>query len=85
MHRYNLYVYYLFVLKQVKYNFNLSHFFFLGKRLGELEMKLGLSDIITKYEVLPCEKTEFPIKLAKGLMVKPKNGVWLSLKPIIPS
>jgi len=47
-------------------------------------MKLALSEIISKFEVLPCEKTENPVKLQNigaGLIL-PKNGIWLSMKPI---
>jgi len=58
-------------------------FRFLGKRLAELEMKLGLSEIVSKFEVSPCVKTENPIQFAKaGGAIKPKNGIWLSLKPV---
>nr|ATB55048.1 cytochrome P450 6CY19 [Aphis gossypii] len=58
--------------------------FCIGKRLAELELKLGLSEIIYNFELLPCSKTENPIQLIpKGMIVKPKNGVWLTLKPII--
>ncbi|KAF0741275.1 putative cytochrome P450 6a13 [Aphis craccivora] len=54
------------------------------KRLADLELKLGLSEIIYNFELLPCSKTENPIQLLpKGMIVKPKNGVWLFLKPII--
>ncbi|XP_060878535.1 probable cytochrome P450 6a13 [Metopolophium dirhodum] len=58
--------------------------FCIGKRLAELEVKLGLSEIISKFEVLPCEKTENPIQLvnSEGLS-RPKNGIWLNLKPIV--
>jgi len=60
------------------------HIRFAGKRLAELEMKLGLSEIISKFEVLLCEKTENPIQLVnvEGLY-RPKNGIWLRLKPIV--
>nr|QQL12326.1 cytochrome P450 CYP6CY13 [Aphis craccivora] len=57
--------------------------FCVGKRLAELEMKLGLSEIVSKFEVSPCVKTENPIQFAKaGGAIKPKNGIWLSLKPV---
>lgn len=57
-------------------------FFFSAKRFAELEMKLVLSEILSKFEVLPCEKTEIPleIKIGPGLL-EPKNGIWLSFKP----
>ncbi|XP_001947920.1 cytochrome P450 6a2 [Acyrthosiphon pisum] len=56
----------------------------IGKRFAELEMKLVLSKILLKYEVLPCEKTEVPINIrGAGSIVNPKNGVWLSFKPIV--
>jgi len=46
-------------------------------------MKLVLAEILSKFEVLPCEKTEIPIemKIGPGLL-EPKNGIWLSFKPI---
>lgn len=58
--------------------------FFSAKRFAELEMKLVLSEILSKFEVLPCEKTEVPleIKIGPGLL-EPKNGIWLSFKSII--
>ncbi|KAL5235934.1 hypothetical protein ACI65C_003344 [Semiaphis heraclei] len=56
----------------------------IGKRLAELEMKLVLSKILLKYEILPCEKTEVPLNIrGPGNIVNPKNGIWLSFKPII--
>jgi len=50
-----------------------------------MEMKLALSEIISKFEVLPCEKTENPVKLANigpGIIL-PKNGIWINMKPIV--
>ncbi|XP_025192941.1 cytochrome P450 9e2-like [Melanaphis sacchari] len=56
----------------------------IGKRLAELEIKFILTEILLKYEVLPCEKTEIPINIrGSGSLVNPKNGVWLSFKPIV--
>ncbi|VVC37283.1 Cytochrome P450, conserved site,Cytochrome P450,Cytochrome P450, E-class, group I [Cinara cedri] len=56
----------------------------IGKRFAELEMKLVLSKILSQYEVLPCEKTEQPIDIrSKTGFISPKNGIWLSLKPIV--
>jgi cytochrome P450 family 6 len=49
-----------------------------------MEMKLALVDILSKFEVEPCEKTEIPIQFSKlSLIVIPKDEkVWLKLKPI---
>jgi len=46
-------------------------------------MKLVLSEILSKFEILPCEKTEVPlvISMEPGLR-RPKNGVWLTFKTI---
>lgn len=46
-------------------------------------MKLVLSEILSKFEVLPCDRTEVPleIKIGPGLL-EPKNGIWLSFRPI---
>lgn len=64
---------------------NNFHFYFrIGKRFAELEMKLALVEILSKFEVTPCEKTEIPIKFSKKtLLVQPKNGVWLTFKKIV--
>ncbi|XP_060853196.1 probable cytochrome P450 6a13 isoform X1 [Rhopalosiphum padi] len=56
----------------------------IGKRFAEMEMKLALVDILSKFEVEPCEKTEIPIQFSKlSLLVIPKDEkVWLKLNPI---
>lgn len=55
----------------------------IGKRFAEMEMKLGLSEILSKFEVEPCEKTEIPIKFSKKSIVAiPENGIWLRFKKI---
>ncbi|XP_060854428.1 probable cytochrome P450 6a14 [Rhopalosiphum padi] len=56
----------------------------IGKRLAELEIKFVLTEILLKYEVLPCEKTEIPINIrGPGNIINPKNGIWLNFKPIV--
>jgi len=55
----------------------------LGRRFAELEMILVLSNVLSKYEVLPCEKTEIPLDIRSGSgFISPKNEIWLSFKPI---
>jgi len=47
-------------------------------------MKMALADILSKYEVEPCEKTEIPITFSKTTLIAvvPKNGVWLKFKNV---
>jgi len=39
--------------------------------------------MLSKFEILPCEKTEIPLKFKteRGI-IAPKNGIWLSFKAI---
>lgn len=66
--------------------FNLLLFFFVfkGKRFAEMEMKLALVDILSKFEVEPCEKTEIPIQFSNlSIIVMPRDEkLWLKLIPI---
>lgn len=49
-----------------------------------MEIKLILSEVLSKFEVLPCEKTDIPLEMKVGAaLLTPKNGIWLSFKPII--
>ncbi|XP_050539634.1 probable cytochrome P450 6a13 isoform X3 [Daktulosphaira vitifoliae] len=54
----------------------------IAKRFAEIEMKLALSEILSKYEVLPCEKTQIPIKYIIGSFVNAPENIWLKFKPI---
>lgn len=57
----------------------------IGKRFAEIEMKMALTDILSRYEVEPCEKTEIPITFSKRtvLLMAPNNGVWLKFKDVV--
>ncbi|VVC41020.1 Cytochrome P450, E-class, group I,Cytochrome P450,Cytochrome P450, conserved site [Cinara cedri] len=53
----------------------------IGKSFAELEMKLALVEILTKFEVEPCRKTEIPLKFSKKTFIMmPENGIWLRFK-----
>jgi len=59
-------------------------FKFLGKRFAEVEMKLALVEILTKFEVFPCEKTDVPLEYShKTITLMPKHGIWLTFKRTI--
>jgi len=48
-----------------------------------MEMKLAFVEILTTFEVLPCEKTEVPLKYSnKVLTLMPKHGIWLIFNKI---
>lgn len=58
-------------------------FISIGKRFAELEMKLALVEILTKFETEPCERTEVPIRFSKkAIITMPENGIWLTFKKI---
>jgi len=53
----------------------------LGKRFAEMEMKLAVVEILTKFELCPCEKTEIPLKYSNvNFTLAPKRGIWLKFK-----
>ncbi|XP_076618270.1 cytochrome P450 6k1-like [Colletes latitarsis] len=55
----------------------------IGLRLGLLQAKLGVIQIIRKYEVTPCEKTRIPMVLdPKGLTTTALGGVYLNVRKI---
>lgn len=60
-----------------------NRFFVSGKRFAESEMKLALVDILSKFEVEPCEKTVIPIRISKkAIIAMPEDGIWLKFKHI---
>lgn len=60
-----------------------SYLFVIAKRFGEMNMKLALTEILLKFKVEPCEKTQVPMKYAKkAFTVIPENGMWLRFVPI---
>ncbi|XP_015379194.1 PREDICTED: probable cytochrome P450 6a13 [Diuraphis noxia] len=55
----------------------------IGKRFAEMEMKLAFVEILTKFEVTSCEKTEIPLKYSKKtLTLVPQHGIWLTFQII---
>ncbi|VVC43860.1 Cytochrome P450, E-class, group I,Cytochrome P450,Cytochrome P450, conserved site [Cinara cedri] len=56
--------------------------FCIGKRFAEFEMKMALSEVLSNYEVAPCEKTQIPIKYVIGSFVNIPESVWLKFKKI---
>jgi len=65
------------------YIINIYIFKILGKRFAEMEMKLAFVEILTKFEVFPCDKTEIPLKYSNNVItLVPKHGIWLTFKKI---
>lgn len=58
---------------------------FAGNRFAILQTKIGLVQVLSKYEVTPCEKTEIPIKIdPRGALLSPLNGVmYLNIRKIM--
>ncbi|XP_012224510.1 cytochrome P450 6k1 [Linepithema humile] len=56
----------------------------IGNRFASLQTKLGLIQILSKFEVTPCEKTAIPIKVdPRGTLLSPVNGViYLNIRRI---
>ncbi|XP_035741324.1 uncharacterized protein LOC118450049 [Vespa mandarinia] len=55
----------------------------IGLRLGLLESKYGLVQILRKYRVSPCEKTLIPIRLdPKGLTITALGGLYLNISEL---
>lgn len=69
-----LYLYYIII-------FYIYYCIFIGKRFAEIEIKLALVKLLSKFEVEPCEKTEIPVTFSNlSIIAIPNNGtVWLKL------
>jgi len=62
----------------------LSLIFYIGKRFVELEMKLILTNVLSKFEILPCEQTEIPVNIRGDAgFISPKNPIILKFRPVI--
>lgn len=50
----------------------------LGMKFGLTQVKGGVAAILYKYNVVPINKTEIPIKFSKAsFLLMPENGIWL--------
>ncbi|KZC14179.1 Cytochrome P450 6k1 [Dufourea novaeangliae] len=55
----------------------------IGMRLGLLQSKLGLVQVLSKYEVTPCEKTLIPMVMdPKELTTTALGGIYLNVRKI---
>lgn len=53
----------------------------LGARFVMLETKLGMFEILSKFEVVPVEKTQIPLALLKGSFnLQTEKGIYVGLK-----
>lgn len=51
--------------------------------MGKLEIKMATIEILSHFEVEPCEKTIIPLKFGKGsLLMVPDEEIWLKFKEI---
>ncbi|XP_014476504.1 PREDICTED: cytochrome P450 9e2-like [Dinoponera quadriceps] len=54
----------------------------IGNRFALMETKVLLFHMLARCDLLPCEKTSMPLKLAKdGFTMKPEGGFWLKAVP----
>ncbi|XP_026810290.1 probable cytochrome P450 6a13 [Rhopalosiphum maidis] len=55
----------------------------IGKRFAEMEIKLTVVEMLTKFEIFPSENTEMPLKYSNNTFILlPKKDIWLKLKKI---
>ena len=51
----------------------------IGMRLGQLELKIVLASMLRHFDVVPCQKTVYPIKLSQWQLAA-KDGLWVKLE-----
>ncbi|XP_076164171.1 cytochrome P450 6k1-like [Ptiloglossa arizonensis] len=55
----------------------------IGFRMGLMQSKLGIIQVLSKYEVTPCKKTPIPVRQnPKGMTTTPVGGMHLNLMKI---
>ncbi|KAL1488800.1 hypothetical protein ABEB36_014597 [Hypothenemus hampei] len=54
----------------------------IGNRFAIMEMKCFLFYVLSKYEIVPTEKTPIPMVLSKDIQLGSENGFWMGLKRI---
>ncbi|CAE1295567.1 Cytochrome P450 3A12,Cytochrome P450 3A4,Cytochrome P450 3A40,Cytochrome P450 3A11,Cytochrome P450 3A27,Lithocholate 6-beta-hydroxylase,Cytochrome P450 3A7,Cytochrome P450 3A19,Cytochrome P450 3A21,Cytochrome P450 3A13,Thromboxane-A synthase [Acanthosepion pharaonis] len=55
-----------------------------GMRLADLEFKMAVVQMLRKFRLVVCDKTEKKIEFAASGLLKPKNGIWLKIEhPIV--
>lgn len=63
-------------------NFNYKNILFPGARFGQLQARIGLSTILSKYRVSLNEKCEIPIRTRKHFVGSVISEVWLNVEQI---
>lgn len=55
-------------------------------RFALMEVRIGLAEILTKFEVMPCKDTVTHIKIKpRSILLTPKEPIRLKFKKIIQS
>lgn len=55
----------------------------IGMRFALMEVKTGLAEILSKFEVLPCKDTQIPIKTRpQSILLTPNESIRLKFKQI---
>uniref|UniRef100_A0A146M9X5 Cytochrome P450 6a2 n=1 Tax=Lygus hesperus TaxID=30085 RepID=A0A146M9X5_LYGHE len=54
----------------------------IGSRFAKLEIKVAMAMMLQRYKIVPCEKTESPLKYdPNSFLLVPKGGIWLAIQP----